>query len=162
MIFLSPRKGVRRKMIIPIKLYGYWRIQEKEEIPDIPDIPGVYCVYENIYNHLNDNVDIKRLLYIGGSSHIRGNIKIHLAYDNWLDRLDPKHELCFSVGYVHPEDYQRAENALIFEHRPSFNNKEDIVYPYSDTTISLSGDTCLLQKRFVVCQMDAEQAELDS
>ena len=145
--------------IIPINLYGYWHLQNKELLPDSS---GVYCVYEERHNPFNHTSEIMRLLYIGGAGNIRGNIKIHLAYDNWLANIAPEHELCFSVGYVDTENYQIAKNALIFEHKPPLNEDEFHLFPFSDTTISLSGRTYLLRKRFVVCQLDSSQLMLDS
>ena len=143
---------------IPIQFNGYWRLRDKFAIPDIS---GVYCVYENKYNVFSNRIEIIKLLYIGGSANVRYSIKNHPDYKKWLGEIDDGHELCFSVGYVDLEDCQRAKNALIFEHQPILNGEGFQLFPFPDTTITLTISSCLLRNRFAVCQGDSELLELD-
>ena len=145
---------------IPIQFNGYWRLRDKYAIPDIS---GVYCVYENKYDAFSNRIEIIKLIYIGGSANVRDSIKNHPDYNKWLEEIDDNHELCFSVGYVDLEDCQRAKNALIFEHQPVLNgNGEEFqLFPFPDTTITLTRNSYLLRKRFAVCQVDSELLELD-
>ena len=130
-----------------VKFDGYWREPNKD---GIPSKSGVYCVYECTYNEDNKTVSIHKLIYIGESGDVNDRIQNHEQWDDWKSHVREGNQLCFSFGEVESENRDRVEAALIFEHKPPENSEYTDSFPFDRTTISLSGNTKLLNTYFTV------------
>jgi len=132
---------------ISIKFAGYWRDEDKS---GVPDQSGVYCVYECKYNKAKNTVSLLTLIYIGEAENVRNRIADHEKRQDWLKHVGPGNELCFSFGAIGSADRERAEAAMIFEHKPPENEEYKHSFPFDRTTMSLSGRTALLSTNFTV------------
>jgi hypothetical protein len=132
---------------ISIEFEGYWRDQDSG---GLPAKPGVYCVHECKYHEDMGGVSIHKLIYIGEARKVKDRVVEHEKHPDWLDHVRAGNELCFSFGGVIRTDRERAEAALIFEHEPPGNDEYVDSFPFDKTTISLSGDTALLDEHFIV------------
>jgi hypothetical protein len=132
---------------ISIEFDGYWRDQHKS---GLPAKSGVYCVYECTYKEDSDTVSIYELIYIGEAANVRDRVTDHEKRPDWLAHVRQGNELCFSFGGVGSTDRERAEAALILEHKPPENDEYVDSFPFDKTTISLSGKTALLNTYFTV------------
>jgi excinuclease UvrABC nuclease subunit len=132
---------------ISITFDGYWRDEKKESIPKES---GVYCVYECTHNVQEKTVTIHKLIYVGESDNVNDRIVNHEKYEDWLKHVQRGNELCFSFGGVVSTDRARAEAAIIFKHKPPENDEYVDSFPFDKTTMSLSGQTALLDSSFVV------------
>jgi len=132
---------------ISIEFDGYWRDEDKG---DLPAKSGVYCVYECTYNKTKKEVSLKKLIYIGESGNVHDRVANHEKREEWLKYVGQGNELCFSFGGVGSDDRDRAEAAMIFEHKPPVNDEYKNFFPFDKTTMSLSGKTALLNTSFTV------------
>ena len=132
---------------------GYWL---EKSISGIPARSGVYCVYACRYNPPpDDTVTITKLIYIGESANVNERIANHEKWPIWKKHLGSGEVICISFGYVAPEDRQRVEAAMIYEHKPPVNDEYKHNFPFDTTTISLSGKTKLLKTNFTVYRTQA-------
>ena len=132
---------------ITIKFDGYWRDENKS---GLPTKSGVYSVYECRYNPEKKTVTIHKLIYIGESENVKKRVATHEKYKDWLKHVRQGNVLCFSFGGVASTDRDRSEAALIFRHKPPVNDEYVNSFPFDKTTISLSGETALLDSNFTV------------
>lgn len=137
---------------ISVEFDGYWRDENKGELPAKS---GVYCVYECIHNVKGKNITIHKLIYIGESENVTNRVANHEKYGDWLKHVKKENELCFSFGVVvgstGRDPYKdRAEAAMIFKHKPSENKEYKKLFPFDKTTMSLSGETAKLTSDFTV------------
>ena len=132
---------------INIEFAGYWRDEIKGSLPAKS---GVYCVYECTRNVMEKNITIHKQIYIGESENVKNRVANHEKHEDWLKHVKKGNELCFSFGGVGATDRARAEAAMIFKHKPPENNEYVDSFPYDRTTISLSGETALLNTHFTV------------
>lgn len=132
---------------INIEFNGYWLDEDKSEVPAKS---GIYCVYECKYNKDKNTVSLRTLIYIGESDDVNKRIANHEKYNDWLKHVRSGNELCYSFGPVGSTDRERAEAALIFEHKPPENDEYKDSFPFDKTTMSLTGKTDLLNTNFTV------------
>ena len=132
---------------ISIELKGYWRDENKS---GVPADSGVYCVYECKHDKQESTVSLLTLIYIGESGNACDRIANHEKRDDWLTHVGSGNELCYSFGPVGSVDRDRAEAAMIFEHKPPENVEYKDSFPFDRTTMSLSGKTALLRTNFTV------------
>ena len=59
-------------------------------------------------------------------------------------------ELCFSFGFVEPDNRSRVEAALVFKQKPPANEEYKNEFPFDNTTISASGKIKLLTANFTI------------
>lgn len=127
---------------------GYWR---KPAINDLPTRSGIYCVYACVHNPEEKTVSIKRLLYIGESGNIQERVSGHEKWGEWRSKLRSGEVLCFNAALISPSsDRERAEAAMIFQHKPPCNTEFVNSFPYDKTTIETSGRNNLLETYFTV------------
>ena len=127
---------------------GYWR---ESKIASLPARSGIYCVYACTYNAYRDTISIRKLLYIGESENIRERVRGHERWDAWRSKLQHGEELCFNAALIRPEsDRERAEAAMIYEHKPPCNVEYVNHFPFDTTSIQTTGKNCLLKARFTV------------
>ncbi len=125
---------------------GYW---PEPNIAGLPAESGIYCVYA-CTNHPNE-VRIRKLLYIGESDNICERVKGHERWDDWRSELQLGEVLCFNAALISPKsDRERAEAAMIYEHKPPCNVEYVNHFPFDTTSIQTTGKTCLLKARFTV------------
>lgn len=127
---------------------GYWR---KPSVSGLPSGSGIYGVYAGIYNKDRGTISLNRLLYIGEAGNIQKRISGHEKWDTWSSKLRPGEELCFNAALISPQsDRERAEAAMIFQHKPPCNTEFVNSFPYGTTTIRTSGRNALLETYFTV------------
>lgn len=127
---------------------GYWR---EPNVTGIPAVSGVYGVYACTYNVHEKTVSLRRLLYIGEAADVRGRITYHERWNDWRRALQAGEELCFNAAAISPQaDRERAEAAMIHEHKPPLNIEFVHTFPYDATTVSTSGRNGLMRALFVV------------
>jgi len=136
---------------ITVKFDGYWRDENKGELPAKS---GVYCVYECTHNVNESTVSIRKLIYIGEAADVRSRVANHEKYEDWLKHVRRGNELCFSFGGVGSSDRARAEAAMVFKHKPPENSEYVDSFPFDKTTMSLSGKTSLLTTYFTVVRTE--------
>ena len=125
---------------------GYWR---EDNFSGVPSSSGVYSFMECKYDPYNKSVSLKRLLYIGKADDLNDRINNHDKIDQMKRSLSPGNELCVNISKV-STDIDRIENALIYHHKPPFNDQLKNSFNYDTTTISNSGRYSLLTQLFTV------------
>ena len=112
---------------------------------------GIYLVYTGI-SEPNNTCTLKKLIYIGESEDISKRISGHNKWDEWKKQLQNGEKLYFCYAKANKEDRQRAEAALIHEHKPvcntEFTGKFD---DFADTEIIIEqGSRCAFIESFSV------------
>jgi hypothetical protein len=116
----------------------------------LPASSGVYCVYTCVDKD-EKTVTIKKLVYIGESGDVRARVANHNLLESWKKHLASGEVLCFTAATVSPESTrQRAEAAMIFQHKPPVNDEYTHAFPFDTTTINVSGKTTKLTTTFTV------------
>ena len=127
---------------------GYWR---EPKISGLPAKSGVYSVYACTYDSTAKTVGLKRLIYIGESENVKDRVAGHEKWPKWRKELKTGEELCFNVALISPaSDRERAEAAMINEHKPVCNTEYVNNFPFDTTTVNTSGDNALMKKQFTV------------
>lgn len=127
---------------------GYWRAPN---VSGLPTKSGVYGVYACVHNTQAKTVTLKRLLYVGEAANVQDRVANHEKWPDWRARLGPGEELCFNVALIAGEiDRQRAEAAMIFEHKPPCNTTYMEAFPFEATTVTTSGENMLMHTSFTV------------
>lgn len=127
---------------------GYWL---EPNISGLPASSGIYGVYACIYDKSTNTVALNRILYIGESSNINGRIAGHEKWDKWRRHLKTGEQICFNAALISGEsDRQRAEAAMIFEHKPPCNEEFVKSFPYHKTTITTRDKNDLMRPHFTV------------
>ena len=139
-----------------LKFGGYWREVNED---GIPAKSGIYGVYAATYNSTEKTVSLRKLLYIGESENVRKRIKEHEKRPRWRRELRPGEILCFNMAPISPAaDRERAEAAMIFEHKPLCNVEYVNSFPFDTTTITTSGCNALMKARFTVHRTGSQGA----
>lgn len=117
----------------------------------LPSVSGIYCVYACTYVASTDSVLIRSLLYVGESENIHDRIEDHERLPDWKKKLKPSETLCYSYAEVDDEDDRhRAEAATINYHKPPCNTEFVNAFPFSTTTLHISGKSKYLEPYFTV------------
>jgi hypothetical protein len=125
---------------------GYWREQNKS---DIPKSSGVYCVYECTYNKIEKKVKIHKLIYIGESGDVNSRIANHEKLEDWKKHVRQGNELCYNFSHVEEYYRERVEAAFIYHHKPPENTEYVNNFPFDKTIVKSTGKTALLDEFFV-------------
>jgi hypothetical protein len=138
---------------ISLEFDGYWL---EPKIGSIPKHAGIYCVYACTYNaddKPKPTVSIKKLLYIGEAGDVNGRISGHELWPEWKEQLMSGQVICASTAPASPvATRQRAEAALIFQHKPPVNVEYKHSFPFDTTTVTVSGKAALLTASFKVAK----------
>jgi excinuclease UvrABC nuclease subunit len=127
---------------------GYWR---EPNISGLPAVSGVYGVYACTYDACEKTVSLRRLLYIGEAADVRNRVTCHERWQDWRRALYAGEELCFNAAAIGPQaDRERAEAAMIHEHKPPLNVEFVHTFPYDATMVSTSGRNALMKALFTV------------
>ena len=127
---------------------GYWRAPNAGRLPAKA---GIYCVYAGTHDIRGNTVSLRKLLYIGEAANVRDRVGHHERRPDWARELHLGEVLCFNSALIAPAtDRQRAEAAMIYEHKPPCNTEYVDSFPYDQTTISTSGRNALLREHFTV------------
>ena len=145
-----------------IVFQGYWR---RINVGSIPDKSGIYCVYECKYNAEKKSVTLINLLYIGQAENVRTRIQNHEKLNDiemYIKKGDNSNELCFSFASVESanRDRDRVEAAMIYQHKPPFNDHYTDKFDFDTTTIKSTGTVALLDTDFTVPIVDKILKEL--
>ena len=132
---------------IPIEFIGYWRDRYRSSVPAES---GLYAVCECTHNESQGTVTLDTLIYIGESDNVHDRIEGHEKRADWLRHVRRGHQLCFSFGGVGATDRERAEAALVFEHKPPVNTEFTSSFPFDTTHMELSGKTELFSTQFTL------------
>ncbi len=132
---------------ISLAFDGYWRDANNG---GIPNQAGVYLVYTCTYNRQTEKVTLHELIYTGESDHVRDRIQGHEKRTKWKAHLTASQDLCFSFAPITSPDRQRAEAALIFQHKPPVNVEYTNSFPFDDTTVSSAGRCKFITSLFTV------------
>jgi len=133
--------------IFNMNIQGYWRDENKS---DIPSHSGVYFVYVASYNVKTNEVTLYSLIYIGESDNVNSRIQNHEKYDEWKTYLSQGQELCFSTCQIDSDYRLRVEAVYIFNHKPAVNTEYKNSFPFDQTTVVSTGVTNLLNTNFTV------------
>lgn len=134
-------------MDISLSMEGYW--VEGDEA-NIPEQSGIYVVYRCIHDLVNQQVDLKQVLYIGESDWVGNRISGHEKKREWKKHLNYGETLAYSFGASSPETRFQAEAALIYQHKPPVNTEYINNFPFNPTCISLNGKIRFLNPFFMV------------
>ena len=127
---------------------GYW---QERNVSGLPAKSGIYGVYTATYNQSNDTVKLNRLLYIGEAENVRDRVMNHEKWEKWRRQLRTGEELCFNMAPISPAaDRERAEAAMIYEHKPPCNEEYVNNFPFDQTTITTRGRNALMKGHFTV------------
>lgn len=127
---------------------GYWR---EPNIGGIPSESGIYGVYAATHNAAEQTVTLNRLIYIGESDDVRARIKGHEKWPMWRKMLKAGEIICFNMAPIAPRsDRERAEAAMIYEHKPVCNDQFVNEFPYDTTTVVTRGKNALMSSSFTV------------
>ena len=127
---------------------GYWCAPNAS---GLPAKSGIYCVYACTHNQQENTVSLRKLLYIGEAANVRDRVGSHDRWRDWERELQRGEVLCFSAALIAPEaDRQRAEAAMIYQHKPPCNVEYVNSFPFEQTTISTGGRNALLNEYFTV------------
>lgn len=127
---------------------GYWRAPN---ISGLPAKSGVYCVYACVHNVSEKTVTLRRVLYIGEAENIQTRVAGHERWKDWERELKAGEELCFNAALISPAaDRQRAEAAMIHQHKPPCNVEYVHAFPFDTTTVATSGKNAKLDSYFTV------------
>lgn len=140
---------------IVLEFKGYWTESSAEFLPDQP---GVYCVYRGAYDLDGRRVVLKELLYIGEAGNVRETVRTHELKSAWLEHVKNGETLCYSYSPI-LFDRNRAEAALIHQHKPPENTDFLYDFPYDDTAVFITGKTLLLSDCFVVLEQSLDERE---
>ncbi len=132
---------------IDVTFDGYWR---EKNIGSIPKKSGIYVVYEGVYVPEKATVSLKKIIYIGESTNANERIKGHEKWAAWERNCQSGRILIFSFAPINGGDRVIGEAALIYKHKPPVNEEYKYSFPYENTTMSLSGETALLNTYFTV------------
>lgn len=133
---------------------GYWRAPN---IGGLPANSGIYCVYVCTYNSHNKTVSLRRLLYIGEAANVRSRVAEHGRWKDWERKLKLGEELCFNAALISPaSDRERAEAAMINQHKPPCNVEYVNSFPFDQTAIRTMGKNTLLEASFTVYPTTAQ------
>ena len=134
---------------------GYWR---EPNINGLPAQSSIYCVYRCTYDAGARTVSISKLIYIGESSDVRDRVANHEKWDEWRRHLRYGEQLCFNTALISGDsDRQRAEAAMIYEHKPPCNTDYIDSFPFDKITIHTSGKNNRLKDYFTVYPSTSEQ-----
>ena len=137
---------------IQLDFRGYWR---EPNIIGMPAFSGIYCVY-TCNSFLGKKVVGIELIYIGQSGDsIRDRIIDHEKWQDWRLCLGVGEELRFSCTRIENEpDRERAEAALIFQHKPQENDHYKDSFPFPDTMVQITGRHRKLTSEFTVSETE--------
>ena len=138
--------------VINLDFDGYWREVNKS---GIPARSGVYAVYVCQYNEPKEEgskgtVTLNKLIYIGEAEDVNDRISNHEKWPEWRKEVPEGSEICFSFAGVTSPDRERAECALIFYHKPRYNDECKDAFPYEDTTVNSSGKHSFIESSITV------------
>ena len=125
----------------------------KKDWSSLPAKSGIYCIYTCKYDKKTGEVDDLTLVYIGEADNIQTRIPEdpRERLDVWKAELAAGEVLCASYAKISPAtDRERAEAALIFQHKPACNKKYKRSFPFPKTTIRAKGDHHGVATRFTV------------
>lgn len=131
-----------------LNFYGYWR---EPNISGLPEKSGIYGVYACTHDINAGKVNIKRLIYIGESKDVKARVAGHNKWEEWKGKLRAGEVICLNVAEISPEaDRQRAEAAMIFQHKPTCNTEYTENFPFDLTNIETEGKNTLMDSSFSV------------
>ena len=133
--------------VISLNHEGYWR---EVNFSGIPYYSGIYVFQECKYNPITKSVELKEILYIGQAENCNDRIINHEKLNEMKKYISYGNDLCVNVAKVSEPDKSRAEAALVYKHKPRFNDKLKDYFSYGSTTIYNSGRYELLVPSFTV------------
>lgn len=128
--------------IYHLNFVGYWRDENKA---NLPSISGVYLVYRCVYNIEGNTVSLKEIIYIGQSYNIKNEFSSHAKANEFKETLLKGEDLCYSCAFVERADLDIVENALIYAQEPPLNGVLKDNYNHDTASFALTGK-CKLMK----------------
>jgi hypothetical protein len=130
-----------------INVNGYWREQNKSELPITS---GIYCVYTCILDGNQGEVEVSRLIYVGSAENVNEKISKAEELSQWESYLSGGEQLAYTFGAVDSKFMERCASAIVFIHRPPANNGHSKKFSFEPTLIVLSGVTPFLRTIFLI------------
>ena len=87
----------------------------------IPEDTGIYMAHRCIYDRVNDEVDLKEILYIGQSTNLRQRVKQHIEKKDFVSYHRPNETICYSYAPCDGRSIDAIENGLIYMQQPRAN-----------------------------------------
>lgn len=105
-----------------------------------PDSPAIYFVYRASFNAVERLCTVKQLLYIGETDNLKLSLTEDMPRQSFIDKLLDGENLfyTFAISEYNKDERQKIVQALIFETRPTLNNK--IERPPYKTRIIIEGN----------------------
>lgn len=132
-------------MVYRLDFQGYWRINKT----GVAVYPGIYCVYDSSSGFPTDIIYIgstSRTIDVRMSEHADDDDKIY----HWVWKTEGR-PLYFSAAKVEPgSEIERLEAAMVYQHKPSCNDKIKDRFSYSTTEVITSGKNHNLSPHFAV------------
>ena len=120
-------------MYYDLRFVGYWPVTSKG---NVDFWGGMYCIYAFKGND-------PRLLYVGEAEEIEKSIASHKDLRKWEKEADGQ-ELRFSAAHLNPDTgRQRAQDALVYRHRPPCNEEVPHHFKYSVKLLTSGANACL-------------------
>jgi hypothetical protein len=132
---------------IALRFHGYWR---DINLANLPASSGIYCVYSCFNYPYSNAVLLNELFYIGLANDGCQRLTTHERKQDWMRRLRPGEELCYSFALIASPHRERAEAALIHRHKPWANDQYIDNFPFDRTAIFVSGNCAGLSLNFTL------------
>jgi excinuclease UvrABC nuclease subunit len=135
---------------IVLEFEGYWTEATEEQLPEES---GVFCVYRG---RPGAPAILRELLYVGEAAKVRSRIQAHEKKVLWKEHLQQDEALYYAVAPI-VFDRNRAEAALIHQHKPPENWDFIHDFPFADTAMFVTGRTLLLSPCFAVLETNERE-----
>lgn len=132
---------------INLTFQGFWI---EKNFNSIPNYSGIYVFQECYYDSVQNSVNLKKILYIGQANDCNERTNKHELLEKMRKYISYGNTLCVSTTEISDPDKSRAEAALVYQHKPTFNTQNVNNFDYDTTTISNSGRYSLLKAVFTV------------
>lgn len=126
----------------------------EDELHNLPDTSGIFCVYEAMLPDNSDALVIERLLFIGEAGNLRHRLLNCEMMSIWQFSIKARHKLAFSYAPVDSFNRLRVSAALIFYHKPPYNQEYINHFPFYPTIVRSRGDTAFLDTMFSVVKTE--------
>ncbi len=125
---------------------GYW---VETQIDDLPARSGIYGVYTCTHSASLNKVTLSKLIYIGEAGNIKSRVADHEKWQEWRNYRERGEVLCFNAAPIFPQGArERAEAAVIHQHKPLCNTQYKDSFPFDRTTVTITGTHYLLAGNF--------------
>lgn len=127
-------------MDLDINFIGYWPIS----LTSVAAHPGIYCILAGT------SAKTSRLLYVGETNNIEYRINRHDKWPDW--KIEANNHCLYFTTF--PDNNiairEQAEAAIINHFQPPCNMYYKENFPFSTTTVKMTGPVPILNETFTV------------